>query len=339
MPDYCSEREAMVERQLRRRGITDQLILDAFLEVPREAFVGSEYAHLAYGDHPLPIEAGQTISQPYIVALMIHAAGVRPSRQGARGRLGLRLRCCGHQPDRWKGHRDRAATRPCRACSRAAPTPRLSTMSRSSKATAPLAVQTRAVRCDPGRRERKPRAAAAHRPAGERRQHRHADRIAGMGSGAGQGDEASRWRSSGRTSAVSGSFPLSGKKAGKMLDTELDILPRLIAEAAEPLPDIDSELFGAFFDRFGDARVVCLGEASHGTSEFYRARAAISRRLIERHGFNIVAVEGIGPIARRSIAMSVIAPRATSISMLSSDFRCGCGATRRSTPLSPGCAA
>ena len=67
MTDFAAEREAMVERQLRRRGITEQHILDAFREVPREEFVGPNYAHLAYGDHPLPIEAGQTISQPYIV--------------------------------------------------------------------------------------------------------------------------------------------------------------------------------------------------------------------------------------------------------------------------------
>jgi erythromycin esterase-like protein len=80
-----------------------------------------------------------------------------------------------------------------------------------------------------------------------------------------------------------------------MLETDLDTLPRLIADAAEPLPDIDDPAFGAMFDRFADARVLCLGEASHGTSEFYRARAAISRRLIERHGFNIVAVEGDWP--------------------------------------------
>ena len=82
-----------------------------------------------------------------------------------------------------------------------------------------------------------------------------------------------------------------------MIETELDRLPHLIADAAEPLPEIDDERFGAMFDRFGDARVVCLGEASHGTSEFYRARAAISRRLIERHGFNIVAVEADWPDA------------------------------------------
>ena len=77
MTDFASEREAMVERQLRRRGIS-QAILDAFRQVPREKFISDEHAALAYGDHPLPIEAGQTISQPYIVALMIEAAGIGP---------------------------------------------------------------------------------------------------------------------------------------------------------------------------------------------------------------------------------------------------------------------
>jgi erythromycin esterase-like protein len=81
-----------------------------------------------------------------------------------------------------------------------------------------------------------------------------------------------------------------------MLELDLDV-GALIRDAAEPLPDIDDPAFGALFDRYGDARVVLLGEASHGTSEFYRARAAISRRLIECHGFNIVAVEADWPDA------------------------------------------
>ncbi|NUR45002.1 MAG: protein-L-isoaspartate(D-aspartate) O-methyltransferase [Sphingomonas sp.] len=68
----------MVERQLRLRGIHEPEILEAFRAVPREAFVGPGYAHLAYGDHPLPIEAQQTISQPYIVGLMIEAAAIKP---------------------------------------------------------------------------------------------------------------------------------------------------------------------------------------------------------------------------------------------------------------------
>jgi protein-L-isoaspartate(D-aspartate) O-methyltransferase len=74
--DFAAQREAMVERQLTRRGISDERILDAFRAVPREAFVGADVAHLAYEDHPLPIEAKQTISQPYIVALMIEAAEI-----------------------------------------------------------------------------------------------------------------------------------------------------------------------------------------------------------------------------------------------------------------------
>lgn len=78
MPDFAQLRERMVRRQIESRGITDPAILDAFRSVPREAFVDEEHRRWAYDDNPLPIEAGQTISQPYIVALMIEAAGLRP---------------------------------------------------------------------------------------------------------------------------------------------------------------------------------------------------------------------------------------------------------------------
>jgi protein-L-isoaspartate(D-aspartate) O-methyltransferase len=77
MSDFAELRERMVRRQIEARGIRDPAILDAFREVPREAFVSPDYAAAAYDDHPLPIEAGQTISQPYIVALMIEAAGIK----------------------------------------------------------------------------------------------------------------------------------------------------------------------------------------------------------------------------------------------------------------------
>jgi protein-L-isoaspartate(D-aspartate) O-methyltransferase len=78
MTDFAELRERMVDRQIAARGIRDPLLLDAFRQVPRERFVSPDYGAQAYGDHPLPIEAGQTISQPYIVALMIEAAEVRP---------------------------------------------------------------------------------------------------------------------------------------------------------------------------------------------------------------------------------------------------------------------
>ena len=70
-----------------------------------------------------------------------------------------------------------------------------------------------------------------------------------------------------------------------------------IGEAAEPLPSIEEEGFARFIDRHADARVICLGESTHGTSEFYRARAAITERLVSEHGFTAVAVGG--RLARR----------------------------------------
>ncbi|HEY0436155.1 MAG TPA: erythromycin esterase family protein, partial [Phenylobacterium sp.] len=70
-----------------------------------------------------------------------------------------------------------------------------------------------------------------------------------------------------------------------------DPLPQLIARAAEPLPRVDEAEFAHLFDRFGDARVVVLGAATEGTSEFIRARAAITRWLIEQRGFNVIALE------------------------------------------------
>jgi len=72
----------------------------------------------------------------------------------------------------------------------------------------------------------------------------------------------------------------------------------IVRAYCEPLPSPDvPDPFGEYFDRFAGAKVVLLGEASHGTSEFYKARAAITRRLIEKHGFNIVAVEADWPDA------------------------------------------
>ena len=73
------QREWMVERQIAARGIRDPALLEAMRRVPRHAFVAGSLRREAYEDSPLPIEAGQTISQPYIVALMLEAARLRPT--------------------------------------------------------------------------------------------------------------------------------------------------------------------------------------------------------------------------------------------------------------------
>jgi protein-L-isoaspartate(D-aspartate) O-methyltransferase len=71
MTDFQSARESMVKSQLRARGIIDPRVLEAMLQVPRHEFVAESYRDAAYEDHPLPISEGQTISQPYVVAVML----------------------------------------------------------------------------------------------------------------------------------------------------------------------------------------------------------------------------------------------------------------------------
>ncbi|TDX85573.1 protein-L-isoaspartate(D-aspartate) O-methyltransferase [Neorhizobium sp. R1-B] len=76
MQDFEYARERMIEAQIARRGLRNPELLRAFREVPREAFVESGFEEFAYEDTPLAIGEGQTISQPYIVALMIERAKI-----------------------------------------------------------------------------------------------------------------------------------------------------------------------------------------------------------------------------------------------------------------------
>src|SRR5215207_3191989 len=71
-------RKRMVEKQIAARGIRNPALLDAFRTVPREAFVDEDFEEFAHEDGPLPIGEGQTISQPYVVAVMIEAAELKP---------------------------------------------------------------------------------------------------------------------------------------------------------------------------------------------------------------------------------------------------------------------
>lgn len=76
--EAADRRQRMLEEQIKARGVDNLRVLAAMANVPREAFIGPEDAEEAYGDHPLPIGAGQTISQPYIVAAMVQGADPQP---------------------------------------------------------------------------------------------------------------------------------------------------------------------------------------------------------------------------------------------------------------------
>ena len=71
--DFVAERAHTIESQLRNRGIRSERVLNAFLQVPRHAFVPEEYRAKAYADHPIPIAENQTISQPFIIAVSLQA--------------------------------------------------------------------------------------------------------------------------------------------------------------------------------------------------------------------------------------------------------------------------
>jgi len=78
---FAEARNKMVEEQIRQRGVTDPRVLSAVAKVPRHHFVPQEYLNQAYADHPLPIGHGQTISQPYIVALMTQFLLLKPGQK------------------------------------------------------------------------------------------------------------------------------------------------------------------------------------------------------------------------------------------------------------------
>ena len=76
---FSNLRQLMVDSQLRARGIADKRVLEAMARVPRHEFAPERYRDQAYEDHPVPIGEGQTISQPYIVAIMLEALALSPA--------------------------------------------------------------------------------------------------------------------------------------------------------------------------------------------------------------------------------------------------------------------
>ena len=307
MRDYQLLRNQMVDSQIARRGVVDRHVLAAMREVPRERFVAAAMAEFAYEDSPLPIGEGQTISQPYIVAAMIEAAEIGPGdrvlevgagsgyaaavigqiaekvyaieRHEALGQAAKdRFDALGYRNieirvgDGTKGWPDAA---PFDAILVAAGGP---DVPRALKEQ--LAVGGRLV--IPVGEEREQKLCKVTRTSDTQFAEETLGAVAFVPLIGEQG-----W-------AEDGSRAATNHKPGH---AHRQTLAEMIAEVGEDLPDFDDPAFGRLFDRWADRRVVLLGEASHGTAEFYRARAAITRHLIEHRGFTIVAVEADWPDA------------------------------------------
>ena len=301
MPDFTAARARMVARQIAGRGIVDRRLLEAMGEVPRHDFVPADLAALAYDDSPLPIEADQTISQPYIVALMIEAAEVAPGDKvleigagsGYAAAVMSRIAREVIAIERHQQLAELAAERMrrlgydnvriihgdgSRGCPQEAPFEAIIAAASGSHVPEVLMHQLSV-------------GGTLVMPVGEPSAVQNLVKVRRLGKEDFEQEDLGAVRF----------VPLIGEHGwdggGEVGKPRPSSVEERIAAAAEKLPGLDDPAFAEPFDRFADARVVLLGEASHGTSEFYRARAAITARLIERHGFNIVAVEADWPDA------------------------------------------
>jgi protein-L-isoaspartate(D-aspartate) O-methyltransferase len=318
---HARDRAIMVARHLQARGIADPLVLAAMGKVPREAFVPESLKEFAYEDSALPIEAGQTISQPYIVARMIELLELAPTGKVLEVGAGSgyaaavlsriasqayaierheelaslarrRLRQLGYDnaeiicADGTKGLPDRA---PFDAILVSAGGPKVPEALKRQ-----LAIGGRLV--IPVGRDVHQTLLLVRRTGEddfEEEDHGAVTFVPLIGAeGWVEPDEAKKETAiDGESSGFAAGLLVPARRA-KTIRTELS---HLIAEAAEPFGDLDE--LAALAERFAHKRVVLLGEATHGTAEFYDARAAITALLVERHGFNIVAVEADWPDA------------------------------------------
>jgi len=298
----------MVDLQLARRGIATPRTLEAFREVPREAFLPAELAEFAYRDTPLPIGDDQTISQPYVVAVTIEALALEGTERVLEIGTG-------------SGYAAAVLSRLAKEVFTIERIEALATSARERLARlehrnvevlhgdgtlgwpehAPydaIAVAAGGPVVPPALKEQLAIGGRLVIPVGPEESSQVLTRVTRRGLEDFQEEPLIEVRF----------VPLIGEQGWPQEERILrapgkssqdTTVAKLIRESAEPIGDIESSPIADLIDRIGDARVVLLGEATHGTSEFYRMRARITKELIKRGGFNFVAVEADWPDAAR----------------------------------------
>jgi protein-L-isoaspartate(D-aspartate) O-methyltransferase len=307
--DFSHLRDEMVEHHIVARGVRSENVLKAMRKVKREAFLPTDLQEFAYDDAPLPIAEGQTISQPYIVALMVEAlaleGGERMLEIGTGSgyaaavlaeiardvftveRIGQlaenaasALAAQGYENvhvlhgDGTRGWPEHA---PYDAIVVAAGGPKIPDSLRMQ-----LKIGGRLVI-----------------PVGHDARAQELVRVTRVAENDYRREDLADVRF----------VPLLGQEGWepetpahaprRVIVSREQSLLHAIAAAAEPFASIEHADLSPLLERIGDARVVLLGEATHGTSEFYRMREAISRELILKKGFSFIAIEGDWPDAAR----------------------------------------
>jgi protein-L-isoaspartate(D-aspartate) O-methyltransferase len=304
-------RERMVEEQIAARGVRDPLVLWAMRRVPREQFLREALEEFAYQDTPLPIESDQTISQPYIVAYMTEALGLTGGERVLEIGTGS-----GYAAAVLAEIADTVYTVERYANLAASADERLARLGYSNVHVlhgdgtrgwpehAPydaIVVAAGGPEVPPSLREQLAIGGRLVIPVGPTTRQQRLVRIRRV--------EEHRYE---QEELLAVAFvPLVGEEGwgegGERPARERERpaalpaqpLPQLIAASCEPFHSIETIDLAPLLARIGEARLVLLGEATHGTSEFYRLRARITRELVERKGFTIVAAEADWPDAAR----------------------------------------
>jgi protein-L-isoaspartate(D-aspartate) O-methyltransferase len=313
MTAFAALRSAMVERQIVSRGVRAPLVLEAMRTVPREAFLPQSLQEFAYDDSPLPIDANQTISQPYIVAFMVEALNLKGGETvleigaGSGYAAAVLSRIAGHvyTVERIGQLAEKAATvladlhydnvlvrhgdgtrgwpdyAPYDAIIVAAGGPSVpDSLKQQLKLGGRLVI-----------------------PVGKDQRTQELVRVTRLSEDKYKTEDIADVRF----------VPLIGKEG--WLPEEGEVVPlerprgiprksedspaRMVASICTPFRSIEDVDLAPLLHRIGDAKVVLLGEATHGTSEFYRMRERISQELIAQKGFTFVAIEGDWPDAAR----------------------------------------
>ena len=311
MPGMKERRDVMVDQQILSRGVRDPAVVSAMRTVPREAFIEERLLDFAYDDAPLPIEEGQTISQPFIVAVMVEALELSPDDgvleigAGSGYAAAVLSRVAGevHAVERHATLAELAQQRARRlgydnieiiqgdgslGWIEHAPYDAILV-----SAGGPDVPQTLLEQLAIGGR--------LVMPVGDEPRGQELLRI--VRTAEHEYDQSSL----GKVQFV----PLIGSQGWSLDGTPLPShrapeplrmppprrrdLSALIGEACEPFDGIEQAPLDSLLERIGDARVVMIGEATHGTSEFYRMRARITQELVLRRGFKVVAIEGDWP--------------------------------------------
>jgi len=309
---FDSQRERLVESELRLLGIRDEAVLRAMRAVPRERFISGEMAEFAYRNAPLPIGSGQTISQPWIVAYMAEALELGTTDRvleigTGSGYAAAVLSCIVADVFTIERHQDLAESARERLLQLGYRNVhvRHADGTRGWPEKAPfdaIVVAAGGPRVPPALLRQLTIGGRLVIPVGRTIEEQRLIRVVRRGDDEFEQAELEAVRFVpliGEGAWPGEGTPESPARGRLSSDSNAPSVPRLIRLAAEPIHSIEGADLQPLLSRVGDARLVLIGEASHGSSEFYRIRAEITKALIRDKDFDFVAIEADWPDAYR----------------------------------------